>query len=367
MLRKEPVRSILTAFLLLAISLPTYAQSVSWVQLYEGAQADIAKSHWLEAESALKAAMPFAEALGRNDLRYAFTLGSLGRVYVAEDRFADAEPLLLSAIDLLDKANYKEQEVADFCLSYQDMLIKSGRNDEALQVNGAIKKLVQQKVTLQKGKPDLWQLEYNAGIEDYRAHRLSACEPHLLKALQISKTQVGAADEVRKSTAALFALYRDQHRYQLVDLYFPKMLVLLSQYKGGKSVAVAGLLDEYSNILTQQKRFIESQEMKAKADAIYEQIAVRERVVGGGETHFSWNGGDSLSFLRAPTSDWNLYTGYGSTDTNLFSAQAEAMRESYLREADIVAQTERNTRALESRQLQLEILHPNYMSRYYRH
>jgi tetratricopeptide (TPR) repeat protein len=364
----------LLVLLLLSLSLPVWGQSGAWVQLYESAQTDIAKTRWAEAESALKAAMPSAEALGRSDLRYAFTIGSLGRVYVAEDRFAEAEPLLLKAIDLLEKANYKEQEVADYCLSYQDLLIKSGRKDEALQVNDAIKQLVQQKVSLQKGTPDPWQVEYDAGMDNYRAHRLSVCEPHLLKSLEISKTQVSAADEVRKSTAALFALYRDQHRYQLIDFYFPKLQVLLSQFKGAKSVAVAGLLDEYAGILAQQKRIVESHEMKAKADAIYQEIAQREKSAGisklalqsdGHNSHFSWNGYDSLSFLRTPSTDWNFNCGI--SDGSLFDAQAEAMRESYLREADIVAQTERNTRTLESRQLQLEILHPNYMSRYYRH
>ena len=368
------MRSVFSVLLLLSLSLPVWGQSGTWVQLYETAQTDIAKTRWAEAESALKSAMPFAEALGRNDLRYAFTMGSLGRVYVAEDRFAEAEPLLLRAIDLLEKANYKEQEVADYCLSYQDLLIKSGRKDEALQVNGAIKQLVQQKVSLQKGTPDPWQVEYDAGMDSYRAHRLSLCEPHLLKSLEISKTQVGAADEVRKSTAALFALYRDQHRYQLIDLYFPKLQVLLSQYKGAKSVAVAGLLEEYTGILAQQKRSVESREMKAKADAIYEEIALREKSTGVSKlavqsevnsSHFSWNGYDSLSFLRTPSNDWNLNTDIGAG--GFIDTQAEAMRESYLREADIVAQTERNYRALESRQLQLEILHPNYMSRYYRH
>lgn len=368
------MRSVLSVLLLLSLSLPVWGQSGTWVQLYEAAQTDIAKTRWAEAESALKEALPFAEALGHNDLRYAFTMGSLGRVYVAEDRFAEAEPLLLKSIDLLEKANYKEQEVADFCLSYQDLLIKSGRKDEALQVNDAIKQLVHQKVSLKKGTPDPWQAEFDAGMESYRAHKLSVCEPHLLKSLEISKTQVGAADEVRKSTAALFALYRDQHRYQLVDLYFPKLQVLLSQFKGAKSVAVAGLLEEYAGILAQQKRTIESHEMKAKADAIYEEIAQREKSTGvskvalqshADDSHFSWSGYDSLSFLRNPPTDWNFNTGFD--DGGLFAAQAEAMRESYLREADIVAQTERNTRALESRQLQLQILHPNYMSRYYRH
>ncbi|MDR3616789.1 MAG: tetratricopeptide repeat protein [Candidatus Obscuribacterales bacterium] len=370
------MRSLFLVLLLLSLSLPVWAQSGAWVQLYEAAQMDIGMTRWSEAESALKTAMPFAEALGRTDLRYAFTMGSLGRVYVAEDRFAEAEPLLLKAIDLLEKANYKEQEVADYCLSYQDLLIKSGRRDEALQVNEAIKQLVHQKVSLQKGIPDPWQVEYDAGMESYRAHRLSVCEPHLLKALEISKTQVGAADEVRKSTAALFALYRDQHRYQLVDFYFPKLQVLLSQCKGAKSVAVAGLLEEYAGILAQQKRIFESHEMKAKADAIYEEIAAREKSAGISKlalksdrdnSHFSWNGYDSLSFLRTPATNWNLNLDTGLDGGGIIDAQAEAMRESYLREADIVAQTERNTRALESRQLQLEILHPNYMSRYYRH
>ena len=368
------MRTVFSVVLLFFIILPVCAQSGSWVQFYEGAQADISKSRWTEAESALKSAMPFAEALGRNDLRYAFTMGSLGSVYVAEDRFDEAEPLLLRAIDILEKANYKEQEVADYCLSYQDLLIKSGRSDEALQVNGAIKQLVQQKVSLQKGTSDPWQVEYDAGMDSYRVHRLSVCEPHLLKSLEIAKTQVGAADEVRKSTAALFALYRDQHRYQLVDFYFPKLQILLGQYKGAKSVAVAGLLEEYSGILAQQKRMIESHEMKAKADAIYGEISLREKSAGlsklavhsqDNSSHFSWNGYDNLSFLRTPFNDWNHNTGIGAG--GLIDAQAEAMRESYLQEADIVAQTERNYRALESRQLQLEILHPNYMSRYYRH
>ena len=376
MLRKAPLRSLLPVLLLLALCRPTLGQSGAWVQLYETAKADIAKSNWIDAEDSLKAAMPYAEALGRTDLRYAFTIGNLGRIYVAEDRFADAEPLLLRAIDLLENANYKEQEVADFCLSYQDLLIKSGRKDEALKVNDAIKHLVQQKVSLQKGKPELWQVEYDAGMTDYREHRLSACEPHLLKSLEISKTQVGAADEVRKSTIALFALYRDQHRYQLVDLYFPKLAVLLSHYKGARSVAVAGLFEEYSDILAQQKRMVQSNEMKLNARAIYDEIAGREKSAGltklavhaeqlksQGGGRFSWGGADIWNFLRPSTADWNANFSF----ENMFDAQDEAMRESYLREAEIVAQTERNTRALESRQMQLQILRPSYMSRYYRH
>ena len=362
MQRKSTYGAVIVLIFLTCLPIKVSAQSGVWVQLYETAQTDIKQSHWADAEFSLRRAIPIAEGLGQSDVRYALTLGSLGRVYVAQERYTEAEELLVKAVDLLQKADYKEQELAEFCLSYQDLLIKTGRKDDALQVNDAIKQMVAQKVSLQKQLTDPWQSEFNAGMSEYAARNFKECEPHLLKSLEIAKTQIGEINEVRKSMSALFSLYREQRRYALVDLYFPKLQSLLVQSRGAHSTVIASLYSEYAHILKQQNRNIESAEFKFKANALFKEISEREKK--SSEIKFASN--NSHFFSEPLSNSWNIGSPFSGSE-DFLNTQAETMHESYLREADIVAQTERNTRALESRQLQLEVLHPNYMSRYYRH
>src|ERR1700733_15382561 len=74
------LKGLPSAFLLLlSCSGNVCAESGDWVQFYRPAQEDIKKSRWVEAEHNLKQAMPLAKELGEDDIRYAFTIGALGR------------------------------------------------------------------------------------------------------------------------------------------------------------------------------------------------------------------------------------------------------------------------------------------------
>lgn len=122
----------------LLLCAPGFCQAKLFEHYYEAAQIQIEQRHWSAAESELKQALQTARNEGKR-MPYALALGSLGQVYVHLGKYAAAESLLTNAVGLLESANYKGRELADYCFAYQDLLILTGRSNDALQVNNAIK------------------------------------------------------------------------------------------------------------------------------------------------------------------------------------------------------------------------------------
>ena len=216
--------------------------------------------------------------MGRHDIRYALTLGSLGSVYLQEKNYADAETFLLEAIELLRKADYHEPELADYCFAYQDLLIKTGRNTEALKFNESIKSLVTQKLLVtEKAEPkhwiDEWRDEYDAGTKSLTSAHYSVAEPHLLKAYRLAELQVGVDYKALQSLTALFILYRNTENYKKIDQYFPKLYSVVGKMFGPKSPEMVSLLDDYSLNLDSQKRTSEAQKIKQQSEMISNEIS----------------------------------------------------------------------------------------------
>jgi len=344
------------------------AQSGNWVQFYRPAQEDIRQLHWTDAERHLKQAMPFAEGLGEDDIRFACTIGDLGRVYVAQNRYMDAEPLLTRALDLMQKADYKDQDMYDCCLSLQDLLIKSGRNDEALKLNDVIKKIVHHEGDVQKAAADPWQKEYDSGMKNYNAKRFADADNYLQKSLQIAQNQIGAQEHLKQSLAGLYALNREEGKYSQVESYFLKLKPLISKINGPKSEALADLYDNYADVLEKQKKFSDSGYYKNEAERIRREILASGGGTGGQvngrgsgfqgrRSNFVWNSGNIGSFNNSFNNSFNRTT----VNRSYFSSGPS---ESYLREADIARQTQQNAQSWETRSTQAQILNPSYMSRY---
>ena len=268
----------LLTFVYVTLPQSTIAQSGTWVQLYEKAQGQIKLSQWNEAETSLNHALPSAEKMGQHDIRYALTLGSLGSVYLHEKNYADAETFLLDAIELLHKADYHESELADYCFAYQDLLIKTGRNPEALKFNESIKSLVTQKsLVTEKAEPkhwiDEWRDEYDSGTKSLTSAQYSVAEPHLLKAYRLAELQVGVDYKALQSLTALFILYRNTQNYKKIDQYFPKLYPVVGKMFGPKSPEMVSLLDDYSLNLDSQKRTPEAQKIKQQSELIAAELA----------------------------------------------------------------------------------------------
>src|SRR5215470_5523345 len=81
----------------------TEAASDIWQNYEDTGNKAYAEGRYAEAEQRFKSALTAADAFGADNPRLATSLNSLGQVYRAQGRHADAEPLLKQALGLREQ------------------------------------------------------------------------------------------------------------------------------------------------------------------------------------------------------------------------------------------------------------------------
>ena len=107
------------------------AQSLSNLALLYAAQ-----KKYAEAELAYRRSLAILEkTVGVKHPEFAFTLINQALLYVAQERYAEAGPLYERSIAVLEEALGPEHpNLAEILESYSDVLSKTGRDDEAVQM-----------------------------------------------------------------------------------------------------------------------------------------------------------------------------------------------------------------------------------------
>ncbi len=101
---------------------------------------DLANVNYPEADKQWSAALKEAEGFGPQDPRLATTLNNLGEVYRAQAKHAEAEPLYMRAMAIIEKALGPEHpDVAQSLENYAALSRKTGRDDEAVKLEARAK------------------------------------------------------------------------------------------------------------------------------------------------------------------------------------------------------------------------------------
>ncbi len=77
--------------------------AASWQRHSFAGMVAMLQSHYSKAENEFEVALTAAEVFGPQDPRFATGLNNLGTVYLAQDRYAEAEPLLQQALELKEQ------------------------------------------------------------------------------------------------------------------------------------------------------------------------------------------------------------------------------------------------------------------------
>lgn len=116
----------------------------AWRAAIEAGKAAFARKHLDGAEAAFKQAVTIAEKLGPMDTRLAASLDHLATVYASKQRFAEAEPMYLRALGILEK-NFDKYH-PDLFQTLQNLATLQramGKLDEAEQHYRRILKILQ--------------------------------------------------------------------------------------------------------------------------------------------------------------------------------------------------------------------------------
>jgi tetratricopeptide (TPR) repeat protein len=350
------------------------ADSGDWVQFYETAQEQLQEDKWNDARANLLKAMSLTSKLDHTDPRYALVLGTLGRVYEHESQFVEAENMLSNAEKILVDSHYTGSDFRDIIFSHQVLLIKTGRKEEAADVNERLRMIF----GTSSGRslaalPDVWQFEYNSGMQEYNASHFAAAQSHLVKSLQLSDQDGADKQRTLKSLESLVALSREQRNYISVDKYMPRLNDLICKIYGPRSPQMGALDESYAQILFKQRRFDEQKHYQSHADGIYNEIASSiqrngsKLAVGSFTIDSSMKNADpfyssNLYDFRHPMVTTSRSSAVIVGGKLFFGAQATSSSESCARESQIRAM-EQNETAMNASQASFG-RGTSYMSRY---
>ena len=127
-----PARLSLVGVLCLVLVSAQACTSWNWISYNNAGTEALEQGRYAEAEEQFLAALKEAENFGPEDLRLARSLNELARLYHAEDKYAEAEPLYQRSLAIWEKTLGPEHpNVATSLENYAALLDKMGREEEA--------------------------------------------------------------------------------------------------------------------------------------------------------------------------------------------------------------------------------------------
>jgi tetratricopeptide (TPR) repeat protein len=204
----------------------------------------------------------------------ATSLDRLGRLYLAQGRYGEAEPLLQKALRL--RCRLLDKEHPDVAASLNNLagLYKSqGRYPEAEPLFQRSLNILEQQ--LGENHPDVASSLNNLAILYQSQGRYPEAEPLFLQSLSIRKRQLGENHpDVANSLNNLADLYYSQGRYSEAEPLFQRSLTIREQQLGENHPDVAIGLNNLAGLYYSQGRYPEAEPLFQRS------LSIRERQLG---------------------------------------------------------------------------------------
>lgn len=212
--------------LLVLIVSPSCAHERLWESYRESGEKEYQEGRFAEAEKMFLAALHEAEKFGPEDPRLARTLNNLAFLYVTQDQYAEAEPLLKRALAIRQQA--LGTEPAEVATSLNNLAALYGAQGE-----------------------------------------FEKAEPLYQQAIRILETAQGP-DRLDLATAMsnLALLYEAREDYGKADVLYQEALTVMEKVLGPDHPDVATALVGYADLLRKTHRHAAAAAAEARAEAI---------------------------------------------------------------------------------------------------
>lgn len=266
--------------------------SKSWDQLQKAGAEAFFTSNYGEAERLLKQAVIKGASFGESDLRFAKSLGELGRLYTVRGRFTEAEPMLEEELRVKENAIGKDNieiipsigSLIHFYLSHGTASKADPLTEHVLElVTGRLKEHLSQKqevVTLKKGQPLTasaataapavrdplleWAITCDGLGDSYRARGSYEIAERLYKAALDVKTSVLGPEHLSLANSydSLGTLALDKNQDTEAEFYYKDAYEMTESILSHDNPQVFSRLDKLAKCLIKEKKY-------DKAEALY--------------------------------------------------------------------------------------------------
>ncbi len=255
---------------LLASAPFAYAQQAddAWKKLFTQGMYAITSKDYAKAEQSLVSAVHEAERFGADDLRIGSTENTLGLVYVAENKFKEAEAAYHKALLVFEKAYGEESlDVAHVNQNIAAVMFDEGQKAEALPYT----RKAQQVYDGQLGGASASSATVLCMEgESWRAMKnFTEAEGVLRRCADIREADGGVQNaDFGDAIYSLAQLYVDEGKYALADSRFKLAEKIRESTQGLTSPKLAQTLEEHAALLKSMGRTKDADKLGALAAAI---------------------------------------------------------------------------------------------------
>jgi C-terminal peptidase prc len=301
--------------LLLTSGLTTSAETPAWQQHMLAGNEAYQQARFADAEQAWQTALVEAERLGPDDPRLFPPLDVLGRFYLSQGRYPQAEPLLRRALTIRETVlGPAHPDVAQSLYFVALALHYQARYADAESLLRRALEIREQ--ALRSDHPDVANSLNNLATVLYYQGRYAEADPLHRRALAIREKALGPDHpDVAESLNNLGELYRAQRRYTDGEPFYRRALVILERALGPEHPNVAKSLTNLAIVVQSQSREAEAETLHRRA------LAVWERALGPEHLQVA----QSLNFLALALHEQARYTEAEPLDRRALAIREKAL------------------------------------------
>jgi tetratricopeptide (TPR) repeat protein len=247
-----------------------FGQSPSGAQRIEEGRKAVAQGQLAEGERQFALAVQEAEKSGKDDALLGTSLTELGLAYTAQRKFTEAEPVLIRAVAVKEKALGPEHP--DFARALLDLGALYRMKNEHAKAEPPIRRAV---AILEKAlgpeHPEVAGNLTNLGGRLRDQGKFAEAEPILKRALT-TREKILPPDhpDIVRSRLGLANLYADQKKYAEAEPLFVKCVATLEKIKayGTGYPNLPDTLKVYADLLRKTDRPAEAEKLEARAKTL---------------------------------------------------------------------------------------------------